>query len=100
MGNKRAFTYIVRCSDDSLYTGWTVDLEHRISEHNSGRGAKYTRGRGPVELMVFWELQSRSDAMRLERLIKAMTRSEKHGLIKRQRSSSGMVSELLSRLDM
>ncbi|MBX9671172.1 MAG: GIY-YIG nuclease family protein [Candidatus Obscuribacterales bacterium] len=99
-GIKRAFTYIVRCSDDSLYTGWTVDLQHRIAEHNSGRGAKYTRGRGPVELMASWELDCRSDAMRLERMIKGMTRHEKQGLIKLQRSSSGILSEWLSRLDM
>ncbi len=100
MDNNRAYTYIVRCSDNSLYTGWTVNLQHRILEHNKGRGAKYTRGRGPVELMASWELTSRRDAMRLERMIKGMTRSEKQGLIKLQRSSSGMVSELLSRLDM
>lgn len=46
-----AFVYMLRCKDGSLYTGWTNDLEHRLAMHNSGRGAKYTRGRGPLELV-------------------------------------------------
>lgn len=75
------YTYIVRCSDDSFYTGWTVDLEGRISAHNEGRGAKYTRGRGPVELVASWRSLSKSEAMKLERAIKQLSRSGKLKLI-------------------
>lgn len=78
------FTYIVRCADNSLYTGWTVDLEERISAHNQGRGAKYTRGRGPVELVATWELSSKSEAMKLERALKQLSRQEKQSLINDQ----------------
>lgn len=76
------FTYIVRCADDSFYTGWTVDLAERMSAHNQGRGAKYTRGRGPVQLVASWELSSKSEAMKLERALKQLSRKEKQGLIK------------------
>ena len=75
------FTYIVRCADNSLYTGWTVDLGERISAHNQGRGAKYTRGRGPVELMASWQLSSKGEAMKLERALKQLSRKEKQTLI-------------------
>ena len=47
------YVYIVRCADDTLYTGWTVDLQRRVREHNAGRGARYTRQHGPVDL-VYW----------------------------------------------
>ena len=47
---KRNYTYMVKCSDGTLYTGWTTDLEHRVKAHNDGEGAKYTRSRRPVEL--------------------------------------------------
>ena len=48
---KRNYTYMVKCSDGTLYTGWTTDLEHRVKAHNDGEGAKYTRSRRPVELV-------------------------------------------------
>ncbi|MDZ4835313.1 MAG: GIY-YIG nuclease family protein [Candidatus Melainabacteria bacterium] len=75
------YTYIIRCADDSLYTGWTVDLDQRMCAHNEGRGAKYTRGRGPVQLVASWELASKSEAMKLERALKQLSRREKQGLI-------------------
>lgn len=75
------FTYILRCADGSLYTGWTNDLQHRLTAHNSGRGAKYTRARRPVTL-VYWEtLSTKSEAMRREWAIKHLTRAEKLALI-------------------
>ena len=49
-----AYVYILRCKDDSLYTGWTNDLEHRLAMHRSGKGAKYTKGRGPL-ILAFME---------------------------------------------
>lgn len=73
--------YILRCSDDTLYTGITTDLERRLSEHNSGTGAKYTRGRGPVT-PVWWEkAPDKSAALRRELEIKALPRAEKLKLI-------------------
>jgi putative endonuclease len=75
------FTYIIRCADNSLYTGWTVDIPERMAAHNEGRGAKYTRGRGPVQLMASWELSSKSEAMKLERALKQLSRKEKQSLI-------------------
>lgn len=75
------YTYILRCSDGSLYTGWTNNLEGRIKMHNSGKGAKYTRSRGPVELVYFEEFLTKNEAMGREAAIKKMKRSEKLKLI-------------------
>ena len=78
------YTYIVRCRDGSLYTGWTNNLEKRIGDHNSGKGAKYTRSRRPVLLVYYEEFAAKEEAMRREREIKQMTRQEKILLIERQ----------------
>jgi putative endonuclease len=79
--------YILKCSDERLYTGYTTDLERRVLEHNSSdKGAKYTRGRRPVELVYTEECASRSEAQRREAKIKKMTRSQKLALIENQLS--------------
>lgn len=75
------YTYILRCSDDTYYTGWTNHLENRIKAHNEGRGAKYTRGRTPVELVYCETFETKQEAMRREFQIKQMTRTEKEKLI-------------------
>lgn len=76
------FTYILRCADGSLYTGWTNDLQRRLTAHNTGRGAKYTRARRPVTL-VYWEtFPTKPAAMRREWAIKHLTRMEKLALIR------------------
>ena len=75
------FTYILRGADGSLYTGWTNDLQHRLTAHNSGRGAKYTRARRPVTLVYCEILSTKSEAMRREWAIKHLTRAEKLALI-------------------
>ena len=67
------YVYILRCSDDTLYTGWTNDLEKRIKAHSNGTGAKYTRGRGPVELVYFEEFDDKKDAMKREYEIKKLS---------------------------
>ena len=77
------YVYILRCSDDTLYTGWTNDLEKRIKAHSNGTGAKYTRGRGPVELVYFEEFDDKKDAMKREYAIKQLSREEKLNLINR-----------------
>ena len=75
------YVYILRCGDGSLYTGWTNHLEERVAAHQAGRGAKYTRGRGPVEL-VYWEsFSNKSSALRREYAIKQLPRRQKLTLI-------------------
>lgn len=78
---ERCRVYIVRCADGTFYTGWTNDLTHRLAAHNSGGGAKYTRGRQPVSLLYSEEFTSRSEAMRREIKIKRLSRKRKLQLI-------------------
>ena len=75
------YTYIVKCADGTLYTGWTNHLEERIQTHNSGKGAKYTRSRLPVKLVYYEEYESKIDAMKREYAIKHLTRAQKEALI-------------------
>ena len=76
------YTYLLKCKDDSLYTGWTNDLKKRITSHNAGKGAKYTKARRPVELVYYEEFQTREEAMKREYAIKQLSRKEKEALIK------------------
>lgn len=75
-----AYVYMLRCKDDSLYTGWTNDLAHRLAMHSSGRGAKYTRGRGPLTLVYTEELADKESALKREAAIKHLSRLEKLAL--------------------
>ena len=75
------WVYILRCKDDSLYTGITTDLPRRVEEHNAGTGAKYTRGRGPVVLVYRESISDRSSASKREAEIKKLSRGEKLRLI-------------------
>lgn len=75
------YTYIVKCSDNTLYTGWTTDLKRRLAAHNSGKGAKYTRSRLPVTLVYYEEHMTKQDAMRREYAIKQLSRPAKEALI-------------------
>lgn len=80
------YTYIVKCSDGTLYTGWTNDLEKRIKAHNAGKGAKYTKSRRPVELIYYEEFQTKEEAMSREWAIKQMSREKKMRLISAKES--------------
>ena len=75
------YTYIVKCSEKTFYTGWTNDLEKRIEMHNSGKGAKYTKARLPVELVYYEAFDTKEEAMSREWHIKRLSRSEKQKLI-------------------
>lgn len=75
------YVYIVCCADGTLYTGFTVDVDRRVAEHNSGHGARYTSVRCPVVLVASWGFGSRAVAMRAERAIKRLTREKKIDLI-------------------
>lgn len=75
------YVYILKCSDGTLYTGYTNNLEKRLKVHNSGKGAKYTRCRLPVELIYYEEYETKSEAMKREYIIKQLTREEKIKLV-------------------
>ena len=75
------YLYILHCGDDTLYTGITTDVEKRLALHQSGKGAKYTRGRGPLAVVYREECGDKSAALRRELEIKALTRKEKLALI-------------------
>lgn len=78
----RAWVYLLRCGDGSLYCGWTVDLDARVAAHAAGRGAKYTRGRLPVELVWSAPQEDRSAALREEHRIKRLPRAAKLALLR------------------
>lgn len=75
------YTYILECRDGTYYTGWTNNLKKRLCDHNSGRGAKYTKGRGPVALVYYESYETKEEAMRREYQIKRFSRGEKQRLV-------------------
>jgi putative endonuclease len=75
------YVYVLECADETLYTGYTTDVDRRLAEHEAGAGAKYTRGRTPVELVHVESYATRSDAMSREYEIKQLSRAEKEQLI-------------------
>jgi predicted GIY-YIG superfamily endonuclease len=77
----RWFVYVVRCADGSLYTGISTDVPARVAAHNSGRGARYTRSRRPVELVHLERKRSQGTALRREAAIKALPRAHKLTLV-------------------
>ena len=78
---KSQYVYILECSDGSLYTGWTTDIDARVATHNSGKGAKYTRARLPVKLVYHEEFGDKQTAQAREREIKKLSREDKLVLI-------------------
>lgn len=85
------YTYILKCSDGTYYTGWTNDLQHRLEAHNAGNGAKYTRSRIPVELVYYECYNTKSEAMKREAMIKKMTRAMKEKLIMNHAQLNNMI---------
>ena len=83
MVREKSYTYIVECIDNTLYTGWTFNLDKRIEAHNNGTGAKYTRTRRPVKLVYFEEFDTKSKACQREYQIKNLIRKDKLKLIGR-----------------
>lgn len=78
------FVYVVRCSDDSLYTGYTSNIDRRLSEHNRGEASKYTRARTPVHLQYYEGFNDRGDAMSREHEIKQLSKQEKEELVSKR----------------
>lgn len=81
MEDKIWYLYIVECRDGSLYTGITDDIPRRMAQHNAGKGAKYTRGRGPVILRYQETCGTHGDALRRELQIKGLSRKKKEALV-------------------
>jgi putative endonuclease len=75
------YVYVLECADGTLYTGYTTDVERRVGEHDAGEGAKYTRGRTPVEVIHTEAFGSRAAAMRREHEVKSLSRAAKERLI-------------------
>lgn len=82
MTEKAWYVYVLRCGDGTLYTGITTDVQARLKTHRSGKGAKYTRGRLPLELVYEEACEGKSQALKRELAIKALSREEKEQLIK------------------
>ncbi|MCW2990001.1 MAG: hypothetical protein JWM73_595 [Solirubrobacterales bacterium] len=76
----QAYVYLLICSDDSLYCGWTVDLDKRLATHHAGKGSAYVRRRLPARYAAAWAAESRSHAMSAEARIKRLSRPEKLAL--------------------
>lgn len=81
MTEKQNVTYMLRCSDGTLYTGWTNNIGKRLEAHNAGKGSKYTRVRTPVELAYLEVHETKQEAMSREMQIKQLTRKEKEQLV-------------------
>ena len=81
MSRRPAFVYLLRCRDSSIYCGWTYDLDKRVAAHGSGRGARYTRSRLPVELIASFEMPDEGSARREEARIKRLSREQKLALL-------------------
>lgn len=89
-----AYVYLLRCADESLYCGWTVDLDKRLAAHHAGRGSAYVRPRLPARYAAVWRAQSQSHARSAEALIKRLPRAEKLAL-----AGGGPVPERLGPLE-
>lgn len=94
MLRERWFVYVLRCGDGSLYTGIARDVDARLAQHRAGKGARYTRGRGPIELLTVRTCLSRRQALRLELAIKALPRDSKEELVR----SRALLARLASRV--
>lgn len=83
------YTYMVRCRDGTLYTGWTNNIEKRIHAHNHGTGAKYTKARRPVTLVYYETFATKQEAMKREYAIKQLGKAEKEKLIEQRKLEDG-----------
>ena len=79
---KKWYLYVLRCGDGTLYTGITTDVQARFAQHQAGKGAKYTRGRGPLVVVYTEECEDHSAALKRELAVKALSREEKEKMLK------------------
>ena len=83
------FLYALRCADGTLYAGVTTDLARRVAQHNGGRGARYTAGRRPVQLLAAWHFPDRGAAQRAEASFRRLSRAQKLALLKERKPFEG-----------
>lgn len=86
--------YVLSCGDDSLYTGIAIDVQSRLEQHSEGKGARYTRGRGPLTLKAKAGCRDRSIALRAEHAFKQLSRREKDAILSRPRGLIGFVARI------
>ena len=91
MAEQEHVVYMLRCSDGTLYTGYSNNFKQRLKRHESGKGAKYTRGRGPFEVVMLQRFSTKEEAMKREYEIKQLSRTEKILLI--QQCKEGLENE-------
>lgn len=84
------YTYILKCSDNTLYCGWTKELDKRVKAHNDGKGAKYTRSRRPVSLAYYEMFETKEEAMKREAAIKKLSRKDKLKLLQSGAGEMGL----------
>ncbi len=89
-----AYIYMVKCEDDSIYTGIAMDIKKRMAQHLSGNGAKYTKSHKVTELLALWTTENYSDAAKLEYRIKQLDKPKKMRLLENKGSVNGMFSDL------
>ncbi|MBT2657981.1 GIY-YIG nuclease family protein [Bacillus sp. ISL-18] len=94
MESNRHYFYVLTCSDGSLYGGYTNDLKRRVEQHNEGKGAKYTRGRGPVKLTYYQVFAGKGEALRAEYQFKQLTRKKKLEYLKKAGESDVAAKKL------
>lgn len=87
MENDKHYFYVLECRDHTYYAGYTNNLEHRVKMHNEGKGAKYTRGRTPVELIYYETFDTKTEAMKAEYHFKQLTRKDKEKRMMREEQS-------------
>ncbi|HJV17422.1 MAG TPA: GIY-YIG nuclease family protein [Bacillales bacterium] len=95
MEKSEHYFYVLTCRDGSFYGGYTNDLKRRIRLHNEGKGAKYTRGRGPVSLTYFKKLQSKSEALKAEYHFKSLSRKKKEEFLIRETGDDDVAAKKL-----
>ncbi|WP_077620139.1 GIY-YIG nuclease family protein [Bacillus sinesaloumensis] len=96
MGTNKHFFYVVECKDGTFYAGYTKDVEERLKKHNEGKGAKYTRGRGPIKLVFAQGFETKEEAMRAEYRFKQLTRPEKERLLAMESEERYVAAKKLS----
>ncbi|WP_223596408.1 GIY-YIG nuclease family protein [Neobacillus bataviensis] len=95
MENNEHYFYVLTCRDGSFYGGYTNNLERRLRLHNEGKGAKYTRGRGPVELTFYKEYDNKTDALRAEYYFKRLSRKKKIEFLMEETGGYNVAAEKL-----
>lgn len=95
MVEAKHYFYVLRCRDGSFYGGYTNNLERRMKQHNEGKGAKYTRGRGPVELIFSKSFSTKSEALKAECQFKSYSRKKKEEFLKKELGESYVATKKL-----